>query len=991
MTRRKLLGLASAASITIVVGSSCGDAPPGRTYYERVVEPILVQSCSGGTSGCHAANDDDPYQFAAGNLDVTSFERLQKRRDLLEPHGVYGYPLLLVKAVGPGALPLVYGDVDRDLDVVHAGGPIFEVNSDAFLTLLSWTANGATETGLRPPTPSVPSEGACNSAVPAGFDPAPYLAHPQFGAFVDEVQPRLAGCALGNCHGAPQSDFMQTCGDDDTQRAFNFARAQDFVADDVDESQLLSVPLAVGAGGGPHTGGDYFASREDPTYLAIRAWAEEVGAVRFGEGEPAKEFYRDHVEPMLLARGCAFQGCHSPQSANDFKLRAGSANMLAAASSERNYDLLRNEFMTVEFPDARRGRAVSKTVAARDGGIGHRGGALLLTAGGERPDPATCPDVYDPATATRFCTVQRWLDLEREELLAAGEISPMDEGATLPLVYVERATTHLAGPLDVDTYQPGSDLLVAPVTLGPGQALASVGAATSLLGDCAGVDPATADVRGPEFRLDGETLAFAMRTSAADPFGIWTVRVDGSGCTRVTPAAPAQGGIAIHNLDPTWSPDGEFLVFASTRGASGPTLSRKRLAPQTDLWRMRRDGSDLEQLTFLTNSEVNPQFIREGRMIMTTEKVSQGFYQLAGRRLNWDRTDYHPLLAQRATSRYASLDPDSLDAELPSVDYAQATDVREQTNGDFLVIFSDEGARGGAGALGLFNRSVGPSEAGRSDSDPGYLTSMSLLDPAASGRVGEPSNGAYRAPFGLPSGDILVSYATGFAGDLGAATSFDWDLAVVDPRTGARTILLGGAGAQTDAVLGFRQPVRRTFLNKRQLVFGGGLDQSLDDDQALVHMPDAPMIFTLLTGNLRRGRPVDAFRRATHLAVYLEEPAPPGAIANAGGIFESRRLLGRAPLATDGSARVVLPAGRGLVLALEDASGGTVVTMTEEHQLGPAESISLGIREPFFNAACGGCHGSVSGSELDVAVSPDVLTGASQSRSKDAPPLVVSD
>jgi hypothetical protein len=30
---------------------------------------------------------------------------------------------------------------------------------------------------------------------------------------------------------------------------------------------------------------------------------------------------------------------------------------------------------------------------------------------------------------------------------------------------------------------------------------------------------------------------------------------------------------------------------------------------------------------------------------------------------------------------------------------------------------------------------------------------------------------------------------------------------------------------------------------------------------------------------------------------------------------------------------------------------------------------------------CGGCHGSISGSELDVVVTPDVLTGASRSLS----------
>src|SRR5688572_26024142 len=149
--------------------------------------------------------------------------------------------------------------------------------------------------------------------------------------------------------------------------------------------------------------------------------------------------------------------------------------------------------------------------------------------------------------------------------------------------------------------------------------------------------------------------------------------------------------------------------------------------PQSDLWRMREDGSALEQMTFLTNSEISPQFMREGRVTMTTEKISEGFYQLSGRRLNWDLTDYHPLLGQRADSPYA--DPEDLQASLPSVDYQQVTDIREDANGNFLIILSDAGARGGAGTLAIFNRSIGPMEVGREDTDEGYLPSMTIVDP----------------------------------------------------------------------------------------------------------------------------------------------------------------------------------------------------------------------------------------------------------------------
>jgi hypothetical protein len=38
-----------------------------------------------------------------------------------------------------------------------------------------------------------------------------------------------------------------------------------------------------------------------------------------------------------------------------------------------------------------------------------------------------------------------------------------------------------------------------------------------------------------------------------------------------------------------------------------------------------------------------------------------------------------------------------------------------------------------------------------------------------------------------------------------------------------------------------------------------------------------------------------------------------------------------------------------------------------------------------FNGVCAGCHGSVSGRELDIAVDVDVLTSASLTLADDAP------
>lgn len=59
------------------------------------------------------------------------------------------------------------------------------------------------------------------------------------------------------------------------EERFNFLQARGFARGPVDDSQLLTRPLATGAGGTVHVsrlGGDVFTSKSDPGYLAIRAW-----------------------------------------------------------------------------------------------------------------------------------------------------------------------------------------------------------------------------------------------------------------------------------------------------------------------------------------------------------------------------------------------------------------------------------------------------------------------------------------------------------------------------------------------------------------------------------------------------------------------------------------------------------------------------------------------------------------------------------------------
>ncbi len=988
------------AAVAVLLSSwllvACGDSPPGRTYFDRTIRPILVQRCATSTAGCHKTNPEDAFQFAAGNLDVTSYENIQKRRDLLAPFGAYPYPLLLIKAVGPG-LKMPYG-MQADgvtprfitIDVQHSGGNLLDRGSDAFFTLQAWLENGATEDGLPPPTPAQDGVGACSTSLPPGFTRASFVNTPQreqlFAAFKSSAQPVLAsnGCGAGNCHGAPQSDFYITCGDDDDQLAFNFSEAWSFIGSPVDDSQLLRIPLAVSAGGRGHTGGDRFSSTSDADYTALKTWATAAGVLDFANGDPAKQFFQANVQPILLSRGCSFQACHSPQASNDLKLRSGTPGFFSAVALGKNYDLLKREFMALEFPDARRSRAVAKTIVEDDptrvpapqvGGIAHRGGPVLENQDGPAgtgAEPSECGP-FVAATASPFCTIQEWVRIERAAL--AGQVTPMGDGDPVDIVYVDRPAP-TAGRLEFDTFEGGADLVrVTTQFTGANQQIQPVAAssATSLLGGCGlGASP---DVQAPDVANDGNRVAFAARSSASEPLGIFVVTLSTGACQRVTPAAPDSNGLHVHNFDPAWSPDGNYLVFASTRGASGATRSRQRFLPQSDLWRIPMSGSTAtgpaEQMTFLSNSEIGPQFMREGRVTMTTEKVSAGFYQLSGRRLNWDLTDYHPLLAQRKDSPYG--DPADPSVMRPSIGYSAATDIREGVDGSFLLILSQTGTNGApvtpgaAGALAVFNRSIGPFESGRTDG--GYLRSLKILDAAA----------VYRGPTSLPDGTIMVSRRTGA----------QFDLVSVNPRipSDIRTLVTGGTRSKVDAQLVYRFPARPLYINRRQLVFGGSVGS--DPTKAVVHMPNAPLLFTLLTGNLRRGRPMDAFAAARSVVVYGEAPCPTsGCTANVDGVYQNRVALGRVELASDGSMKTELPPQRGLVFELQDKDKKPIVTMTEEHQLGPGENITMGVSETLFDAVCGGCHGSISGVELDVNVTPDALTGASVSKSALAAPSV---
>jgi hypothetical protein len=958
-------------------------------FYENHIQPIFNGFCVGNTSPCHRV--DPATGVALGNLDLSSFDAVQKRRDVLRFYGSYPQPLLLLKAIPEAQVQYPFLGKTYSSEIRHTGGKPLLPNSDAFYELERWLENGANRDGILPVGKENTGIAGCNKTVPAGFDGSKIdKGSAAYATFQSDIFPTLKqSCAFSTCHSSPQSDFYITCGDDETQQLFNYAQAASFVVPAgtaVEQSEILLRPLSTPGGGINHTGGVFFQNRMDPTWVQWHDWAVAVQAspLPVATKSMGRQFFEANVLPKLVQRGCALEGCHSPDGFNDFRLRPGAQGFLSAGAIQRDYETTLYEFMALDSVDVRQSRVVKKATV---GGITHRGGALLEDEGVAPGTPcaATFPATYDPtltydpknpATAPAVCVLKEWHRIERIERAAL--VSPMAVGDTLPLAWISRKPNDDT-LLQFDNYQGGADLKIAPATLGPGGQVMSVGAAASALGPCAGLAGKDVDVRGPEWSYDGAKLIFAARPGAASGFDLWELDVAGNTCKQLT----ADNGrkvnqVTVHNFDPVYAPDGS-VVFASTRSG---TVTLKNFLPNADLFRVLAPAMSFanpQQMTFLLNSELSPAFMQDGRVTMTTEKATAEFYQLSGRRMNWDLTDYHPLLAQRAQST------DTFDTmtEHPSVGYQQATEIREGLDRNFLIILSNAGAKGAGGALATFNRSVGPFEADRPDVT--FLKSVVIVDPAATGVAG--TKGVYRSPFSLPNGEVLASYAANVTDPTMQTPKYD--LVAVDAAGNRRPLVSDPAASLVEGTLGYKRSERILFDNLPQLVFGGHNDSS--SGMATMHFPDVPLLATLLGANLRKGRNVKAFDGAAALRAYVELPppatatptTPPAGLQGSQMVYTNRMSLGSAGLASDHSLKVAVPAGKPIILELIDSSGTPLFTMSEEHQVTDGEYITPGAPRKLFNNICGGCHGSISGAELDVSVTADTLTGASVSMSRD--------
>jgi hypothetical protein len=988
----------------VLLGCERDEEPERTTFYQRRIEPILSNSCSSSPSqsSCHVTADE--FGNALGNLSVESYEALNRRRDLLTDYGPYGVPGLLLKALQPYSIRITSWDGSEpqiiNTNIAHVGGSSLDLTSSAFTQLETWIRGGAAENNA-PAAVSSTERTPCTEALGSDplFDPSQNPPGDDYEQFEAAGRVIATTCAAGNCHGSAANSLHFTCGSDDEQKRWNYFAASDYVSVDTDSSELLRRTLPSSFGGSFHEGGVIFDSTGNSDYRALRDWAEAKGGPSNVPDDEGFPFFTSRVQPMLVKRGCMMLGCHSPTMFHDYRLRGGSAGHFGLAATRRNYELTLEQ-VALETSDPNASRLIKKNLSSPNGGIAHRGGPLLGNGG----DPSACDleaaetgpiDEQDP-----YCVLVAWIARERAARMA--DAVPFES-----IVFVRRdVATDADVPQDFGTFRPGADVVQASVTVAADGAL-TLGAETSLSAAC-GLDPATSDARRAAVSWDGTRIAFSGRASESEPYRIYVVERDGSCAVEPTIDAAAMddegnavpdNGELVHNFDPTFAADGR-IVFTSTRGNVMNTTAFSYQGPQrtpADPSRLNAnlyvlegepDALRVRQLTFLLDQEIAPSFMSDGRLIFTAEKRAPGFYQLAGRRINLDGGDYHPLFAQRS-----------------SVDFNQLTDIVELSDKNLAGIFSDKGAQHGAGTLVVINRSVGIDQRSENPDDYAqnpdaidrinpefFQRSVRIVDQGATGKPGE-TLGAYRSPSPLPDGRLLVSYAPNVT-DVG---NFSGGFAIytVNPETGERTPLLTDASRDLlwPVAVYARQP--RTVFPSRFDEANGATRVTPGRGYAEVLYLDAPLMLSLVFQNTRTGRelgpaaPLDLFE-------LLPPEAGTTSFGDAGeGVEEDqfgqlyvrRRSLGTVPLQSDGSAKALLPGGvpftyRAMV-RLDGDSEPTEHFVREQFQFYPGESLRQSFPRGLFNGLCGGCHGSVSGLEYDVAANPDVLTQASAVQAAD--------
>ncbi len=418
---------------------------------------------------------------------------------------------------------------------------------------------------------------------------------------------------------------------------------------------------------------------------------------------------------------------------------------------------------------------------------------------------------------------------------------------------------------------------------------------------------AGAAVSDPCVSFDGEKILFSMRPPGASNRNIFEINKDGSGLRQVT----SGGG---HDFDPLYLPDGRIL-FTSSRARE---MDEYNHAPAEHMHTCNADGSGLERISFNQSDDFDPILLPNGRIGYTRWE-------------HFGTMNRFPLFVTNpdGTGTFHRFGPHGRNFFHPQV----------TPEGRMIAIESTE-VEGDAGPIALLKLENGPAdpESGTRSTHWDVLTANVNPD-------GAPwAYGAFKYPFPLGGNKYVASYT------LPAAEEEDADYALY-----TFTLVQEGAGTPEDpATLHIRD---LTFLyndpavneydaqllaaHEKPPVVPSTVDHTQDSGVFL-----AQDVFNRGTGDGQE-IPVRGQDSIDEIAVIVSRPTRQGDPRDfSANDFEKRALLGFAPVYSDGSFKIRVPADTPIAFAtLDDQNRGFVVKRTWLY-VRPGES--------FTN--CVGCH-----------------------------------
>ena len=141
-------------------------------------------------------------------------------------------------------------------------------------------------------------------------------------------------------------------------------------------------------------------------------------------------------------------------------------------------------------------------------------------------------------------------------------------------------------------------------------------------------------LNAPEISPDGTKIVFMHWIAATDRYEVWIMGRDGKNPHRL---------FNLTAWDPTWSPDGKQVLFASNRG--GPN----------ELWVANLDGSGLKQVSNLPDLRGRSDWSSDGQHIVT---YSGGTWAHDVYVMNADGTDQHRISKPGGNAQGAAFSPD---------------------------------------------------------------------------------------------------------------------------------------------------------------------------------------------------------------------------------------------------------------------------------------------------------------------------------------------